>query len=83
MRTGDSEDGLKLLQGHRGHASFDAMARYRKIAGEEHRNWYERFGLITGKRLITSFLPYAASHDLYFCTITNQMRVELLSIRCC
>ena len=25
-----------------GHASFNTTARYRKIAGEEHREWYNR-----------------------------------------
>jgi integrase/recombinase XerD len=42
MRTDDSGDGLRLLQEHLGHASFDTTARYRKVAGEEHRKWYER-----------------------------------------
>jgi integrase/recombinase XerD len=37
----DSGDGLRLLQEHLGHASFNTTARYRKVAGEEHRRWYE------------------------------------------
>jgi hypothetical protein len=35
-------DGLRLLQEHLGHASFNTTAKYRKIAGEEHRHWYDR-----------------------------------------
>jgi integrase/recombinase XerD len=31
-----------MLQEHLGHASFDTTARYRKIAGEEHRQWYRK-----------------------------------------
>jgi len=42
MKIDDSGDGLRLLQEHLGHASFDTTARYRKIAGEEHRKWYDR-----------------------------------------
>ena len=42
MKLDDSGDGLRMLQEHLGHARFDTTARYRKIAGEEHRQWYER-----------------------------------------
>jgi integrase/recombinase XerD len=38
----DSGDGLRLLQEHLGHASFNTTAKYRKIAGKEHREWHER-----------------------------------------
>ena len=38
----DSGDGLRLLQEHLGHASFNTTARYRKVAGEEHKEWYRR-----------------------------------------
>ena len=41
VKLNDSGDGLRLLQEHLGHASFDTTARYRKVAGEEHRRWYE------------------------------------------
>ncbi|MDD5511400.1 MAG: tyrosine-type recombinase/integrase [Dehalococcoidales bacterium] len=41
MKHNDSGDGLRMLQEHLGHASFDTTARYRKIAGEEHRDWYQ------------------------------------------
>jgi len=42
MKVDDSGDGLRLLQEHLGHLSFNTTARYRKIAGEEHRDWYRR-----------------------------------------
>jgi integrase/recombinase XerD len=41
MKMDDSGDGLRLLQEHLGHLSFNTTARYRKIAGEEHRQWYD------------------------------------------
>ncbi len=42
MKIDDSGDGLRLLQEHLGHLNFNTTARYRKIAGEEHRQWYNR-----------------------------------------
>jgi len=42
MKQNDSGDGLRLLQEHLGHQGFDTTARYRKIAGEEHRAWYDK-----------------------------------------
>jgi len=42
VKLDDSGDGLRLLQEHLGHASFNTTAKYRKIAGEEHRGWYQR-----------------------------------------
>jgi len=42
VKTNDSGDGLRLLQEHLGHASFNTTARYRKVAGDEHRKWYEQ-----------------------------------------
>lgn len=42
MKVDDSGDGLRLLQEHLGHISFNTTAKYRKIAGEEHRRWYDR-----------------------------------------
>jgi len=42
VKADDSGDGLRLLQEHLGHASFDTTARYRKVAGNEHRQWYQR-----------------------------------------
>ena len=42
MKQDDSGDAQRLLQEHLGHASFNTTAKYRKVAGEEHREWYER-----------------------------------------
>jgi integrase/recombinase XerD len=42
MKLNDSGDGLRLLQEHLGHASFNTTAKYRKIAGDEHRSWYDQ-----------------------------------------
>ena len=42
MKLNDSGDGLRLLQEHLGHASFNTTAKYRKVAGEELRDWYDR-----------------------------------------
>lgn len=42
LKINDSGDGLRLLQEHLGHASFSTTARYRKVAGDEHRKWYEQ-----------------------------------------
>jgi len=42
MKIDDSGDGLRLLQEQLGHASFNTTARYRKIAGEELREWYQK-----------------------------------------
>ncbi len=42
MKTNDSGDGLRLLQEHLGHASFNTTAKYRKVAGDELKAWYDR-----------------------------------------
>ena len=42
MKTDDSGEGMRLLQEHLGHSSFNTTAKYRKIASEEHRAWYEK-----------------------------------------
>jgi len=42
VKTDDSGDGLRLLQEHLGHVSFNTTARYRKVGGREHREWYEK-----------------------------------------
>jgi integrase/recombinase XerD len=41
VKLNDSGDGLRLLQEHLGHTSFNTTAKYRKVAGEEHREWYD------------------------------------------
>jgi integrase/recombinase XerD len=42
VKLDDSGDGLRLLQEHLGHHSFDTTARYRKISGTEHQEWYSK-----------------------------------------
>jgi integrase/recombinase XerD len=42
VKLDDSGDGLRLLQEHLGHASFNTTAKYRKVSGVEHREWYQR-----------------------------------------
>ena len=42
MKLDDSGDGLRMLQQHLGHASFNTTARYRKVSGKEHGDWYRR-----------------------------------------
>jgi integrase/recombinase XerD len=42
MKLDDSGDGLRLLQEQLGHISFNTTAKYRKVAGEELRDWYEK-----------------------------------------
>ncbi|MBU2008910.1 MAG: hypothetical protein KJ624_03525 [Chloroflexi bacterium] len=42
VKVDDSGDGLRLLQEHLGHASFNTTAKYRKVSGREHREWYEK-----------------------------------------
>jgi integrase/recombinase XerD len=42
VKHNDSGDGLRLLQGHLGHQSFNTTAKYRKISGEEHREWFNK-----------------------------------------
>jgi len=41
MKVDDSGDGLRLLQEHLGHANFSTTAKYRKVSGTEHRDWYQ------------------------------------------
>jgi len=42
VKMDDSGDGLRLLQQHLGHASFNTTAKYRKVSGEEHKEWYQK-----------------------------------------
>jgi len=42
IQQDDSADALIMLQEHLGHASFNTTAQYRKIALEEHRQWYNK-----------------------------------------
>ncbi len=42
VKVDDSGDGLRLLQEHLGHASFNTTAKYRKVSGQELREWHQR-----------------------------------------
>lgn len=42
VKLDDSADGLRLLQEHLGHLSFNTTARYRKVDGAEHRDWFKK-----------------------------------------
>jgi len=49
VKLDDSGDGLRLLQEHLGHVSFNTTAKYRKVAGEELKGWYDRLWQEEGK----------------------------------
>jgi len=40
VKLDDSGDGLRLLQEHLGHQSITTTMRYRKVSGEEQKEWY-------------------------------------------
>jgi integrase/recombinase XerD len=42
VKLNDSGDGLRLLQEHLGHQSFNTTAKYRKVSGKEHKEWYRK-----------------------------------------
>ena len=42
IKSDGSSDGLRLLQEHLGHQSIATTMRYRKVSGEEQRDWYQR-----------------------------------------
>jgi integrase/recombinase XerD len=42
MKLDNTGDGLRLLQEHLGHVSFNTTAKYRKVSGEESKNWYRK-----------------------------------------
>jgi len=42
VKVDDSGDGLRLLQEHLGHTSFNTTAKYRKVAGQELKEWYHK-----------------------------------------
>jgi len=42
VKRGDSGDGLRMLQEHLGHQSITTTMRYRKVAGEELKTWYNK-----------------------------------------
>jgi len=42
VKLNDSGDGIRLLQEHLGHQSIVTTMRYRKVSGEEQKEWYEK-----------------------------------------
>lgn len=42
VKVDNSGDGLRLLQEHLGHVSFNTTAKYRKVAGKELKVWYDK-----------------------------------------
>jgi integrase/recombinase XerD len=42
VKLDDSGDGLRLLQEHLGHQNITTTMKYRKVSGEEQKEWYER-----------------------------------------
>jgi len=42
VKFDDSGDGLRMLQEHLGHQSFNTTAKYRKVSGKEHQEWYHK-----------------------------------------
>ncbi len=42
VKRDDSGDGLRMLQEHLGHQSIATTMRYRKVSGEEQKEWYEK-----------------------------------------
>jgi integrase/recombinase XerD len=42
VKQNDTGDGLRMLQEHLGHQSFNTTAKYRKVSGKEHRDWYRK-----------------------------------------
>ena len=57
MKLDDSGEGMRLLQEHLGHQSFNTTARYRKVAGVEHRVWYDKLWQRKGVRDASSSPP--------------------------
>lgn len=42
MKVDSTGDGQRMLQEHLGHAKFDTTAKYRKVAGEEQEDWFNK-----------------------------------------
>jgi integrase/recombinase XerD len=42
VKTNDTGDGLRMLQEHLGHTSISTTMRYRKVAGDELKQWYNK-----------------------------------------
>lgn len=50
IKHNDSGDGLRLLQEHLGHASFNTTAKYRKVSGKDHQDWYQKLWAKDGQK---------------------------------
>ena len=42
VKQNDSGDGIRMLQEHLGHQSITTTMRYRKVSGEEQKEWYQK-----------------------------------------
>jgi len=42
VKTNDTGDGLRLLQTYLGHQNIATTMRYRKVSGDDQKNWYEK-----------------------------------------
>jgi integrase/recombinase XerD len=42
IKVDDSTDSVRLLQEQLGHKSIDTTMKYRKVAGKDLREWYDR-----------------------------------------
>ena len=42
VKLDDSGDGIRLLQEHLGHQSIVTTMKYRKVSGEEQKEWYQK-----------------------------------------
>ena len=42
MKSDSTGDGMRMLQQHLGHANFNTTAKYRKVSGDEQRDWYQK-----------------------------------------
>ena len=49
VRKDDSTDGVRMLQEQLGHADIGTTMRYRKVAGQELRDWYQKLWSKEGK----------------------------------
>lgn len=46
IKADDSMDGVRLLQGHLGHQSYDTTMKYRKVSSKEQKDWFDK---VTGE----------------------------------
>ncbi len=48
VKRNDSGDGIRMLQEHLGHQSITTTMRYRKVSGEEQKEWYQQLWTESG-----------------------------------